>query len=296
MAHPAPGVFCLAERSPPQEAQEAQAGHEGTPPQTGPHSQQPHASSSHAERARRRALKQAQRRVLPRTASGTHDHTKNEWARALVWQVVRAGLRVRFILFDTWYASRENLHFFARLGLMGVTRLTHHTLVLDHGRQGSVQPVAASVPKATDHDSPQLGARARSFAVELLGQPVKLTVVNNDSHPERDRTTSLATSKLSLSTAEHGGWYRRRWPIECVFRAAKQRLGLGRAQVRQPQPVLTHIVLVCVASVPLQLLKPLSLQPHLSVSQGKKALLPLHLLVTSTGAATLVRLTRRRAV
>lgn len=66
------------------------------------------------QRARRRALKQAERQVRPRTASGTHYHTKNELARALVWQVVRAGVKVRFILFDNWYAARENLRFFTR--------------------------------------------------------------------------------------------------------------------------------------------------------------------------------------
>ena len=243
------------------------------------------------QRARRRALKQAERQVRPRTASGTHYHTKNELARALVWQVVRAGVKVRFIMFDNWYAARENLRFFTRLGLVWVTRLKHNTQVLFQGCKVSVQQVGASVPKANYHYYPQLGARARSFVVELFGYPVKLTVVKNDSHPERDRTKYLATSELTLSNAEHVRWYRRRWPIECLFRDAKQLLGLGHSQARQPQAVLTHMVLVCVAYGILQLLKPLSPKPHLSMSQSKKALLPLRLLVNSKGAANLVRLT-----
>jgi len=40
-----------------------------------------------------------------------------------------------------------------------------------------------------------------------------------------------------------------------------------------------------------QLLKPLSAKPHLSVSQSKNALLPRRLLVPAGGAACLVRLT-----
>ncbi len=111
------------------------------------------------------------------------------------------------------------------------------------------------------------------------------------SPSERDRTKYLATSELSLSNAEHVRWYRHRWPIEVFFRDTKQLLGLGRSQARQPQAVLTHLVLVCVAYVTLQLLKPLSAKPHLSVSQSKKALLPLCLWVDSQGAAQLVRLT-----
>ena len=67
-------------------------------------------------------------------------------------------------------------------------------------------------------------------------------------------------------------------------------MGLGRSQVRHPHAVLTHLVLVCVAYVGLQLLKPLRPKPQLSVSQGKKALLPLRLLVSAQGVAALVRL------
>lgn len=250
-----------------------------------------HTRRACTQRARRRALQQAQRRVRPRTASGTPYHTKNALARVLVWRVVRAGLRVRFILFDNWYASRHNLRCFARLGLAWVTRLKSNTQVVFQGHKVTVQQVAASVVTANYHYYPQLGARARSFVVELFGWPVKLTVVKHDSHPERDRTKYLATSELRLSNAEHVGWYRRRWPIEVFFRDAKQLLGLGRSQVRQPQAVLTHLVVVCLAYVVLQLLKPLSPKPHLSVSQSKKTLLPLHLLVTPTGTGHLVRLT-----
>jgi IS4 transposase len=229
--------------------------------------------------------------VRPRTASGTHYHTKNALARALVWQVVRTKIKVRFILFDNWYASRQNLRCFTCWHLVWVTRLKNNTRVRFHGRPMNVKQVAATVATANYHYYAQLRARARSFAVELFGQPVKLTVVKHDTHPERDRTKYLATSELSLSNAEHVGWYRRRWPIELFFRDAKQLLGLNRSQVRQPQAVLTHIVLVCLAYIGLQLLKPLSAKPRLSVSQSKKALLPLRLLVTPKGAARLVRLT-----
>jgi len=250
-----------------------------------------HPRRAHLQRARRRAVPHAARRVRPRTASGTHYHTKNELARALVWRVVRAGIRVQFILFDNWYAAHHNLRCFAHSHLAWVTRLKSTTRVRFQGHTLTVKQLAATVATANYHYYAQLGARARSFAVELFGRPIKLTVVKHDSHPERARTKYLATSELSLSTAEHVRGYRRRWPGEVFFRDAKQLLGLGRAQARQPQAVLRHIVLVCVAYVGLQLLKPLRPQPHLSVSQSKKALLPLRLLLTAKGAADLVRLT-----
>jgi DDE superfamily endonuclease len=61
-----------------------------------------HTHRARTQRARRRAVQQATRRVRPRTARGTHYHTKNALARALVWQVVRTSIKVRFILFDNW--------------------------------------------------------------------------------------------------------------------------------------------------------------------------------------------------
>jgi hypothetical protein len=243
-----------------------------------------------AQRARRRALQHAQRRVRPRTATGTHYHTKNALARALVWRVVRAGVPVRWVLFDTWYASRDNLRCFTRWGLRWVTRLKHNTHVRFQGCTVSVNQVADRVPPTNYHYYAQLGARARAFGVELFGCPVQLTVVKDDAHPERDRPKSLATNELSLSNAEHGRWDRRRWPIACFFRDTKPLLGLGRSPARQPQAVLPPLVLVGGAYVILQRLKPLRPKPHISVSQRKKALLPLRLLIPSTGAALLVRL------
>ena len=62
--------------------------------------------------------------------------------------------------------------------------------------------------------------------------------------------------------------------IEVFFRDAKQLRGLGRAQVRQPQAVLTHIVLVCLAYVGLQLLKPLSPQAAPEREPGQESSAP----------------------
>lgn len=239
-------------------------------------------------RTRQRALRQGARQVRPRTATGTHYHTKNELARGLVWQVVRAGVRAQVLLFDNWYASRENLRVFSRLGLVWVTRLKSNTVVLSQGQRRTVKQVAQSVAKVNYHYYAKLRARVRSFEVKLGGRPVKLTVIKDDTHEESGRTKYLATSELSVSHCDHVQWYRRRWAIEVFFRDAKQMLGLGRSQARTAQAVLTHIVLVCVSYVALQLLKPLGSQPHLSVSQSKKALGALRLLQNPSDTASLV--------
>ena len=211
-------------------------------------------------------------------------------ARILIWHAVRAGIDAQVVLFDNWYASRDNLRFFKKLGLSWATRLKKNTKVLYQGQRLTVAQLAASVPKANYHYYAQLGARARSFVVTAFGVEIKLTAIKDDSHVERDRVKFLATNLISLTCLEHIEWYRRRWSIECFFRDAKQLLGLSGCQARAVNPILTHIILVCVAYVLLQLLKPVGPRPMVSVVRSQHALVALRLLVRIDGTLELMRL------
>lgn len=251
-------------------------------------------ASARYQRQHRKELKKKTKKKRARTSMNEIYRTKNELARGLVWQLVRSGIKVRFILLDNWYASKKNIRFFERLELFWVTKLKSNQKVVYQGRKMTIEQVAKSVPKQNYHYYDKLVARARSFEVKLYGKPIKLTVVKNDTHDELGRTKYLATNDLDLSNCEHVIWYRRRWPIELFFRDAKQFLGLGRSCVRDPQSVVTHIVMVCMAYVITQLFKPLSLIPHLSMSLSKNALCSLRLLVNTVhGACTLVWLKPR---
>ena len=225
-----------------------------------------------------------------RTARGARYRTKNELARLLVWDVMRAGLQVDVITFDNWYASRQNIRFFTRLGLRWVTSLKKNTKVGYQQQRLTVAALGASVPKANYHYYRSITARARSFAVTAFGATATLTVVKDDSHPERGHTKFLATNLTSLTTLEHVAWYRRRWPIECFFRDCKQLLSLGGCQARTAQPILTHLVPVCIAYVVLQLFKSLGPVPQVSVNRRRNALVALRVLVSPDGAVALVRL------
>lgn len=238
-----------------------------------------------------RASVKRQRARRRRTASGARYRSKNELARALVWEVVRAGTSATVILFDNWYASRENIRFFGRLGLGWATRLKKNTTVVFEGQKLTVAQLGATVARANYHYYASLSARARSFSVTVFGVAAQLTVVQHDTHPERDRTKFVVSNLAGLTTAERVAWYRRRWPIECFFRDCKQLLGLCGCQARTAQAILTHLLLVCVAYVVLQLVKPLAPGPRLSVNRSQHALVALRVLVSAETAARLVRLT-----
>lgn len=248
-----------------------------------------HSAQGRRRRALKRARLTAQKRRRVRLPGGVHYRTKNELARALVWTVVRHGLRVRFILFDNWYFSRQNIALFERLELHWVTRVKGNAKVWLDGRCLTVQQVAALVTKANYHYYRALGVRLRSFEVYWEGRLLKLTVIKDDRGPEGGRTKYLLTDDRSLTNQQHVRWYRKRWVIEVFFRDAKQEVGLAGCEARTPPAVISHVVLVCVAYTFLQLLKPLAADRRPSVRASKDALAPLVMVVTLEGHRQVAR-------
>lgn len=211
--------------------------------------------------------------------NGGRYFTKNELARELVRLIVVEKINTRVFLFDNWYASKENLEFFSKLKLEWVTRIKSNQNVIYQGKKSQVKLVANSVPKKNYHHYDSFNARIRSFEIQLHLRSVKLTVIKDDPHQEQDRTKYLITSNLKLTNREVVEWYRKRWAIETFFRDTKHLLGLSKSQVREAKAVLNHIVLVFMAYIVLQLFKPVSEKAVLSISQSKKVLNSLKLLV-----------------
>jgi hypothetical protein len=235
--------------------------------------------TDYSQRAlRRRARYKARRKTLKRRqrlANGVHPRSKNELARCLVWTIVRRGIKAQFILFDNWYASRENLALFERLGLYWVTRAKENAKVSYQEQRLSVKQVASTIKKANYHYYAALGARVRSFQVQWVDRLVKLTVLKDDTAPEGGRTKYLMTNALHLTNQEHVQWYRCRWIVEVFFRDAKQDLGLAKCEARTPEAIISHVALVCLAYTFLQLLKPHHAQDRPSIRASKNALAPL---------------------
>ena len=235
-------------------------------------------------RKRRRRRTRARRPKIVRLPNGVRFRTKNELARALVWKLVRRGLKVNYALFDNWYASDENLKLFERLQLHWVTRSKHNLKVEYEGQAMTVSAVAATVQKPCYHYYAALRARARSFRVKRDGRLLLLVVIKDDRSPEGGRTKYLLTDDLSLTTCAVVQWYRRRWPIEVFFRDCKQLLGLCDCEARSAEAIVSHLVLVCVAYTMLQLFKPVRHQPRPSVCVIKHELTPLVMLFDKRGS------------
>jgi hypothetical protein len=198
--------------------------------------------------------------------------TKNTLARILVYWAVRHHMPCRYLTFDNWYASKQNLRVFNLLGLVFVTKLRKNAIVTVESDSRSV----SSFGGQGRHYYAALQAYARRFPVTYFGNHQgQLALVTHDKHPEPGRTKYLFTNDPTLTTREIVERYRSRWTIECCFRTLKQYYGLEACQAQMMPQVLLHIRMVFLAYTLTQLLM---VDPNSSVEQMQTHLRSLHCL------------------
>jgi len=112
--------------------------------------------------------------------------TKNQIARILIYYVVRHHIPFSYLTFDNWYASKESLRFFGKLGIKFVTRLRNNTWIVHENERQKTQKLT----KYECHYYSKLNAYVRRFQVKYprFGTGY-LAIVKNDKHVSR--TTNM---------------------------------------------------------------------------------------------------------
>jgi len=220
--------------------------------------------------------------------------TKNQIARILVYYVVRHHIPFSYLAFDNWYASKQNLRFFDKLGIKFVTRLRNNTWIVHDNERQKVHKLT----KYECHYYSKLNAYVKQFEVKYPGFGVgTLAIVKNDKHEEPGRTKYLFTNDLSLTNREFVSRYRSRWHIEIFFRTCKQNFGLAACQAQMMTQVILHVRMVFLAYALTQLLLA---DDSISVGDMQKHLRLLHCLyqpredpklVSMQGDGTLIPIT-----
>ena len=208
--------------------------------------------------------------------------TKNEIARILIYYVVRHHIPFSYLTFDNWYASKQNLRFFGKLGIKFVTRLRNNTWIVHENEKKKVQKLT----KYECHYYGKLNAYVRRFAVKYPRFGIgTLAIVKNDKHEEPGRTKYLFTNDLSLTNREIVLRYRSRWHVEVFFRTCKQYFGLAACQAQMMPQVILHVRMVFLAYVLTQLLMA---DDSISVGDMQKHLRSLHCFYLPNEAPRLV--------
>jgi len=169
----------------------------------------------------------------------------NDVALELVDNAITAGIKARYVLFDSWYASPR---MFAELlkrdryGL-GVLKKTKKVYFRYRGRQMDVKMLYKRLrhsPRQTQKT--YLYSAIVQFEVDGELMPMKLVFVTKRA--QTARYLVLATINTNLKPQAIIQMYARRWQIEGYFKVGKQYLQFEKPQIQSYDGLCGHMALV----------------------------------------------------
>jgi DDE family transposase len=171
-------------------------------------------------------------RVYDRARDG---QTKNDHFRDLLDAAAGRGFRPRCVLFDTWYASLDNLKRVRELGWVFLAPLKANRL--------------ASQGRAKNRPLADWPVEAAGTVLHLQGfgpaKVFRVVATNGD-------TAYWATNDLGMTELQRLAYAERAWAIEEYHRGLKQHCGAEKAQVRAGRAQRNHLGLAIRALVRLE--------------------------------------------
>ncbi len=150
--------------------------------------------------------------------------TKNDHLRAMIQTARERGFAPRYVLFDSWYSSVENLKTIRSYGWRFLCRLESNRLVNpDESANIAIREV-------------EIPAEGRVVHLKAYGMVKVLRTVGRDGDAEHRATNDLWMSEAEREELEGAGW-----GIEVYHRALKQCCGVERAQARGERAQRNHL-------------------------------------------------------
>jgi len=151
--------------------------------------------------------------------------TKNDYFRAMLHQAHERGFSPRYVVFDGWYSSLENLKLLLGFTWHWLTRLKSNR---------SVNPDnTANVPVETV----EIPAEGRVVHLKGYGMVRVFRIVAKDGDTEH-----WATDDLEMDEPTRKELGRQAWGIEVYHRGIKQYCGIERCECRSAQAQRVHIL------------------------------------------------------
>jgi hypothetical protein len=184
-----------------------------------------------------------------RSCSPTDYRTKLQLAEAMVKEVVAAGLRGEYLVFDGHYTAGWFTKMLARLGLIWHGTLDPKTIVIWRGERLAVSVLGERLRLQW---RPHLEVRAAAVRVYAPSYGVLQLVVTRNRHGNCEY---LASNDLTADRTRMVERKRSRWSVETVFRDTKQFAGLQACQCWVDAAMVRHVGLVLLTFVVLQMLR-----------------------------------------
>jgi putative transposase len=150
--------------------------------------------------------------------------TKNDHFRAMLEQAKERGFEPRYVLFDSWYSSLDNLKAIRSYGWRWLCRLKSNRLV-NPDKSGNVAIEEIEIP-----------AEGRTVHLKAYGMVKVFRTVARDGGAEHWATDDFEMSESEREELEGAGW-----SIETYHRALKQCCGIERAQARGARAQRNHL-------------------------------------------------------
>ena len=176
--------------------------------------------------------------------------TKNELMREMLKVCVQNKLLFRFVLFDIWFSSKENMRYIKE------THKKDFICALKANRLAAVSEEDYQANRFTPiEDLPW--QEETLFTGWLKDVPFPVLLVRRVFH-NKDGSTGILYLACSDTTVTRGfilSTYQKRWPVEVFHKSLKQNAALGKAPVRRVVTQNNHVFAVLYATFKLECLK-----------------------------------------
>ena len=174
--------------------------------------------------------------------------TKNEMFRAMVQTCIRNCLKFKYVLADSWFASKENMAWIHRKKKQFIFALkSNRTIALSHAEKLRGQFKSVSSIELENGEAVQVYIQGLAFPVLL----VKQVFTNKDGSTG---VLFLVCSDLALDSRRITEIYQKRWRIEEYHKSIKSNTGLAKSPTRTVRTQCNHIFACICAYIKLECL------------------------------------------
>lgn len=176
--------------------------------------------------------------------------TKNEYCKELIGQAIHNQLPFRFVLFDVWFSSSDNMKF-----------------IKQQQKRDFVCPLKTNRKVALSRQDKGQGRYQRLDTLELETNVVREIYLEGVEFPlllapeiftNEDGSTGiiyLVCSDTSISFDEITTNYRKRWQVECYHKSLKQNASLAKSPTQTVTTQTNHFFAALCGYIKLEQLK-----------------------------------------
>ena len=163
-----------------------------------------------------------------------YDQSKISLMIEMIRRVIKKNIHFDYILADSWFACAEIIRFVTsrhiKCHYLGIIRMGRTKYTYKGKEYTACQLVSLfDKPKKGRRLSRRLGCRYITVDVTFAGRNVRLFFCKRDKWR---KWNGLITTNREIEFPEAYKIYSMRWPLEVIFKDSKQKLGLGKYQMR----------------------------------------------------------------